>query len=178
MDSRSSRGMVSDPPGPRLTNDQRCIAVFILWILSGDAGQRALVAWSMGWQSAQQASGSHWMGSYFAQLLEDPYDAVRFAAYRSLRQLPDKKVGGQASFESATSQPRVTPRIAVGSGTVHNQLITLKFQSMKVSSWKAVPGNLRSPSPVMSIDYSREERNEKPRLFNESRCSCAYLPDA
>ncbi len=29
------------------------------------------------------------MGPYLAQLLEDPYDAVRFAAYRSLRQLPE-----------------------------------------------------------------------------------------
>ncbi len=76
-------------PGPRLTADQRSIAASVLWILSGDAGQRALVAWSMGWHAAQQVSGSHWMGPYLAQLLEDPYDAVRFAAYRSLRQLPE-----------------------------------------------------------------------------------------
>ena len=71
-----------------LSDDQRELAGSVLWLLSGDAGQRALMAWSMGWQSAQQASGSDWMGIYLAHLLKDRYDAVRFIAYRSLRSLP------------------------------------------------------------------------------------------
>ena len=73
---------------PRLDEDQQSIAASILWITTGDAGQRALIAWSMGWTPARRASGSLWMPVYLAQLLADPYDAVRYIAYRSLRTLP------------------------------------------------------------------------------------------
>jgi hypothetical protein len=58
------------------------------WLLSGDAGQRALLAWHMGWQPAQETSGTQWMAPHLAQLLEDPYDAVRYITQRSLRSLP------------------------------------------------------------------------------------------
>jgi hypothetical protein len=75
-------------PKPELDEDTRSIAASVLWILRGDAGQRALLAWSMGWAAAREASGSEWMAPYLAQLLPDPYDAVRFRAYVSLRELP------------------------------------------------------------------------------------------
>jgi hypothetical protein len=75
------------PPTP-LTADQQTIAASLLWLLSGDAGQRALVAWSMGWQPAQAASGPDWTAPYLSGLLDDPYAAVRYIAYRSLRSLP------------------------------------------------------------------------------------------
>ena len=64
------------------------MAAAVLWLLRGDAGQRALAAWSFGWQDAQQASGLDWIAPYLGQLLQDPYDAVRYIAYRSLRRLP------------------------------------------------------------------------------------------
>ena len=73
---------------PTLTLDEESIAASILWLLRGDAGQRAIVAQSMGWGSAQQAAGTGWIAPYLAQLLNDPYAAVRFIAYRSLRSLP------------------------------------------------------------------------------------------
>jgi hypothetical protein len=76
------------PPGATLSEDQQTIAASLLWLLRGDAGQRALVAWSLGWPPAQAASGTSWMGVFAAQLLEDPYDAVRFIASRSLGSLP------------------------------------------------------------------------------------------
>ena len=75
-----------DPP--ELTGDERGIAASLLWILRGDAGQRALVAWSMGWEPAQQVSSSTWLAPYLRDLLQDPYDVVRYIAYRSLRTLP------------------------------------------------------------------------------------------
>jgi hypothetical protein len=68
-----------------LSADEQTIAASVLWLLSGDAGQRALMAWSYGWPSAQQVSGTEWMAPYLAQLLEDPYAAVRLMAERSLR---------------------------------------------------------------------------------------------
>ena len=45
-------------------------------------------SWSLGWEPARAVSDSGWIAPYLAQLLEDPYDAVRFIAYRSLRKLP------------------------------------------------------------------------------------------
>jgi hypothetical protein len=59
----------------------------VLLLLRGDAGQRALAAWSMGWDDAQVAAGGKWQAPYLAQLLEDPYPAVRYIALRSLKQL-------------------------------------------------------------------------------------------
>jgi hypothetical protein len=60
----------------------------LLWLLRGDAGQRAIAAQAMSWLPAQQASGTGWMAPHLATLLDDPYDAVRFIAGRSLRTLP------------------------------------------------------------------------------------------
>jgi len=56
--------------------------------LRGDAGQRALAAWHLGWEPARQVSGESWQAPVLAQLLADPYSAVRYIAGRSLRQLP------------------------------------------------------------------------------------------
>jgi hypothetical protein len=75
-------------PRAALDQDQQTIAASLLWLLRGDAGQRALAAWSMGWQPAQRASGTTWTAPYLSVLLNDPYDAVRFIAYRALRSQP------------------------------------------------------------------------------------------
>jgi hypothetical protein len=75
-------------PRTPLDRDQQTVAASLLWLLRGDAGQRALVAWSMGWPPAQQASGTTWMPPFLSILLNDPYDAVRLVAYRSLRSQP------------------------------------------------------------------------------------------
>jgi hypothetical protein len=77
-----------ETPRLPLSRDEQTIAASLLWLLRGDAGQRALLAWSFGWQPAQRASGTSWMAVYASQLLEDPYDAVRFISFRSLRSLP------------------------------------------------------------------------------------------
>ena len=72
-----------------LTDDEQTVAASLSWVMKGDAGQRALAAWSLGWSPAQQASGTSWMVPHLAELLNDPYEAVRSIAYRSLRTLPD-----------------------------------------------------------------------------------------
>jgi hypothetical protein len=63
-------------------------------LLSGDAGQRVIMAWSMGWAAAKRASGEDWLAPYLAILLQDPYSAVRHVAHESLR-----KIAGYQSFE-------------------------------------------------------------------------------
>ena len=72
-------------PIPELSSEQKQIATGVLWALKGDAAQRALTAWAMGWNPAQEASGTHWMVPILSYLLLDPYDAVRNIAQLSLR---------------------------------------------------------------------------------------------
>lgn len=72
---------------PELDQDEQEVAASLLWILKGDASQRALVAWSMGWPVAQAVSGTEWQIPFLAQLLDDPYLAIRFIARRSLRSM-------------------------------------------------------------------------------------------
>jgi len=95
---------------PALDDDERTIAASVLWSLRGDAGQRALMAWSFGWASAHEASGTEWMVPYLSQLMNDPYDAVRYIAYRSLRRLPGYDglkydfLGGVQHYSAVTQQ--------------------------------------------------------------------------
>jgi hypothetical protein len=71
---------------PALPPLHRSVAASVVQVVSGDAAQRALIAWHMGWAPAQEASGADWMPPYLAQLLVDPYAATRSVAYRALRQ--------------------------------------------------------------------------------------------
>jgi hypothetical protein len=88
-DALARRGPASGGPAPTvLTADQRRVSAALLWALAGDAGQRAIVAQAMGWKPAQDVSGTAWMAPALAQLLDDPYDAVRFIASRSLQSIP------------------------------------------------------------------------------------------
>lgn len=75
-------------PSVALDPDQTEVAAGVRWLLTGDAGQRALAAWSFGWAEAQQTAGTDWLAPYLARLLDDPYYVVRFGAARSLRSLP------------------------------------------------------------------------------------------
>ena len=71
-----------------LPAEDRRVSAAALGVLRGDAGQRALWAWSMGWEPALAVSGSDWQAPFLANLLNDRYDAVRFVAKRSLARLP------------------------------------------------------------------------------------------
>jgi hypothetical protein len=75
-------------PRVELSADEQGVAASLLWLLKGDAGQRAIVSQAMAWPPAQQAAGTDWMAPHLAQLLDDPYDAIRFGAARSMRTLP------------------------------------------------------------------------------------------
>lgn len=74
---------------PELDAEQSEIAASVLWLLKGDAANRALAAWTMGWSDAQAVSGNDWQSIYLAQLLNDPYLAIRLIARRSLQTLPE-----------------------------------------------------------------------------------------
>ncbi len=73
---------------PALDRDNREISAAAKWILKGDAGQRALITWAMGWDPAKKASGYKWFYPYLIFELNDPYAAVRFVTWKSLQSLP------------------------------------------------------------------------------------------
>ena len=75
-------------PEIALDEDERTVAASVLWAVKGDAVQRAIAGWHMGWEPARQASGRSWQGAYLALLVADPYIAVRRLAERSLHSLP------------------------------------------------------------------------------------------
>lgn len=86
-----------DVEPPELEEDERTIADSVRMTLQGDASQRVLMAWSMGWPAAREASGTDWMTPYMLQLLSDSYPAVRIVAHRSFKT--------QAGFESFDFDP-------------------------------------------------------------------------
>jgi hypothetical protein len=68
--------------------DER-VAAAVVDALRGDAAQRALIAWHLGWEPAVAASGARrWAPFLLAEMLTDPYEAVRYIAHRSLRSVP------------------------------------------------------------------------------------------
>ncbi|MGB0580805.1 MAG: hypothetical protein ACPGVU_13970, partial [Limisphaerales bacterium] len=76
-------------PRPELNEEQKTVAAGPLWILKGDAGLRALMAWHLSWKPAHEAAGTDWIPPYLAVLIDDDYHAVRVIASRTLKQFPD-----------------------------------------------------------------------------------------
>ncbi len=72
----------------KLDEDAETYPASLIWLLKGDAVQRAVTADAFRWDAAKQASGDHWQAPFLAYLLKDPYSAVRAVAYKSLRELP------------------------------------------------------------------------------------------
>ena len=75
-------------PVPAIEADLATTPASAVWLLRGDAGQRALIAWHMGWEPAKQASGTNWLAPYLAETLDDPYSVVRYIGQRSLKRVP------------------------------------------------------------------------------------------
>jgi hypothetical protein len=75
-------------PVPKLNQSQKSVAAAVLGATQGDGGERALIAWHMGWEPARQVSGTRWLAPYLTMLMQDPYEAIRYIAGRSLKSLP------------------------------------------------------------------------------------------
>jgi hypothetical protein len=82
--------------------DGRIVAASLIGLLRGDAAQRAIAAWSMGWEPARRVSGERWLAPYLAPLLDDPYAAVRRVSYLALRKLPGFS---DFSYDFVTGKP-------------------------------------------------------------------------
>jgi hypothetical protein len=95
-------------PRPGIPPPHDRVAASVVWALAGDANQRGLMAFAMGWKPALEASGADWLAPYLAQLLMDPYLINRSVAQRSLRALP----GHERLELDVTSDERVRNEIA------------------------------------------------------------------
>ena len=84
------------------------VSAVVKQVLSGDAAQRAIAAWAMGWSSAHEASGSKWIPMILKELLNDPYEALQIIAIKSFRNIPTiasvsfDLLNASASFEEVT----------------------------------------------------------------------------
>lgn len=126
-----------EPPHD-LTDDDRNVSAAVLWALRGDAGQRALAAWTLGWKPAQEVSEMHGAPAVLAQLLADPYDAVRHISHRSLKTLtgfddfefnyvggsPEQQAGAVKAFriwqrQEKKSSPKNQRLLLTPSGTLN-----------------------------------------------------------
>ena len=76
-----------DQSVPAFDEYEQAVPATAISTLRGDAAERALMAWSLGWQPAVEVSGSHWTVPLLGELLLDPYDAVRLIAERTLRRV-------------------------------------------------------------------------------------------
>ena len=76
---------------PALSEEQRRIPASLLQLYKGDAGQRALATWSLGWAPARALAGEDWALPHLVQALDDRYEVMGLVAYRALRQFPAGK---------------------------------------------------------------------------------------
>ncbi|HEX2473716.1 MAG TPA: cytochrome c3 family protein [Lacipirellulaceae bacterium] len=72
----------------KLSTEQEQLSAALAWMLKGHAAQRVIVAWHAGWKPAQDVSGADWTAPFLSKLLADPYGAVRYVAFHSLKTLP------------------------------------------------------------------------------------------
>ncbi len=73
----------------KMSTEQEKVSAALVWMLKGDAAQRVITAWHVGWKPAQETSGANWLAPFVARLLNDPYGVVRYVSVRSLKTLPN-----------------------------------------------------------------------------------------
>lgn len=92
-------------PAVALDGENQSISDAVRLAVSGDAGQRVLLAWHLGWEPARKASGEAWIPPILGVLLDDPYAAVRCVAVRSLRATTDLTPPGYDYVKDPSERP-------------------------------------------------------------------------
>lgn len=140
---------------PTLSDDEQRLPASMLWLLRGDAGQRALMAWTLGWKPAQQVSGTSWMAPSLSVLMNDPYEAIRYIAHRSLRTLP-----GFATFTYDFTAPSAQRTAGV------MQVMTDWRRSGALALAPEAPALLLDASGTMKPEVTRLLRQRDPRRID------------
>ena len=138
---------------PELDQDDRELADVPRMLLTGDAGQRALAAWHLGWDAARETSGSGWQPALLAPALQDRYSAVRYIAGKSLMRFPGYEslaydyVGPAAEREEAAK----------------TALRRWLARSSSTESFRAAHGFFDGPGQLRQAEVQRllEEQNQR-----------------
>ena len=146
-------------PEPELSREDQTLSAAAQWIIKGDAGQRALIAWGMGWEPAQKISGRDWLYPYLIYSMTDSYAAVRFDAWKSLQTLP-----GFSDFSfTYTANERSLSETA--SHAYEKWLRQVRTSVSLFSSESALDAEGRFQQDI--FQNLRSERDEKPILLAE-----------
>ena len=140
-------------PPQKMKPEDETVSAALLWLIKGDAGQRALIAWHMGWEPARQTSGEKWLAPFLAQTLDDPYSAVRYIAHRSLKRLP----GYQDLALDFAGPP-------AGHGLAKDRAMKIWEQSLSLGSDRTGPQILIDPTRGLDqerIQSLRQQRNNR-----------------
>ena len=123
-----------DQPAVPLDPTQQVVSASLQMLLSGDAVQRIVIAWHMGWEPAWKASGKDWQAPLLAQVLQDPYSSVRFVAHKSMEKLPNYQ-----RWQGPTDYDFIAP---------HKE--REQFQNEFLRRWQATrPKNPANPAAVL-----------------------------
>ena len=134
---------------PTVPKEHRTTAASVIWLLKGDAGQRALAAWHMGWKPALEASGSGWQSPLLAELLDDPYSAVRYMAHKALTRQP-----GFEGFEY---------------DFVADETSRLARRKTALAKWTLPTGNMPTNPNTLLLDTDGQQLTNKVRQLIETR---------
>jgi len=120
---------------PQLSEDQRGISSIVLAAAKGNAVERALVAWHLGWKPALAASDDNtWIPIVLSGLMDDEYAVVRFVAARSLR--------SQSGYEDFKFN------------FVDDHAVRRRTIDEIRSRWMKRPPESRKPNPAVLVDAS------------------------
>lgn len=146
-------------PVPIMNDDEKNVAASLLWLLQGDAGQRAIMAWNLSWNDAIAASGNNWLSPFLIQLLLDPYDAVRFIAYRSLRKQPGFKDFETDCFTTYAERYEIVKK----AGRIWNRIYNASKRTSNSEILFDPQGNLH----IDEINRLLKLRNDRPMMLAE-----------
>ena len=140
---------------PQLSFDDKYISAGVLWSLKGDAGQRVITAWHFGWDAAREASTSEWMLPTIAELMKDPYAAVRWVAFDALRK--DKRFAdAEYDFDGAESD-----RIAVADRLVSEWAASREAATESDPRWSRVLFDKQGVPDRKQVEMLLKDRDQR-----------------
>ncbi|MCD8533915.1 MAG: hypothetical protein LR011_03630 [Verrucomicrobia bacterium] len=95
-----------DAPVPSIPEAREDVADSLWNLLTGDAGQRSISAWHLGWSDAVENTGEGWQIPWLAIGMQDPYSAVRYISHKSLARIPEYQAMSQEYDYIGTEEQR------------------------------------------------------------------------
>lgn len=139
-------------PPSELGEDAQLPAAAV-WALRGNAVERVVAAWHLGWQPAREASGHAWLAPVLGRLLDDPYSVVRYTAHRALLRLPEFE---DLSYEFVASPEQLR------SG---RQTVLERWRAAQQTAPATLPPSLATPAGQLRedlLDQLQQQRDDTP----------------